>query len=283
LKIISKLISVLLIWQLFSVAKASDVFELYQVQKGDTLGEILKQKGLSPLWGSKGFVRRVYLLMGYDPSDDIIIRPGQKILIPKRNYVQVPRVPASVVFNQQPDFISSSQDRSLKPKVYRVHSDFSFSPFVNYTKVNLTDSQDGSTATLISDTNVGVRVGWMQFWSKELTSIEVNELYARHYLKYYGSFESEILDMSQGFGSTVFSSISWKTDIPFYKSLTGSTGNETSTDYAQLVGTTGTIGDNNLMSGIQYLYHLDESSGTSGVNSVIDSSGNNYHGTPFTK
>lgn len=120
----------------------------------------------------------------------------------------------------------------------------------------------------------------ISIWSKQLTSAEIEQIYSRQALKYTGYLESPILDIGKNVGTASFSSVSWKTEMPFWKDLPGSAGSETSSDYSALVGSTGNTSDNDLMSDIHTLYHLDEASGTSGANSIIDSSGNGYHGSP---
>ncbi len=93
-----------------------------------------------------------------------------------------------------------------------------------------------------------------------------------------GLFISRVFDALNSFS---WDSVSWSTTLPFFKALpdySGSIQNETSATYSSLVGTTQSTGDNDLMSGIVRLWHLDETVWNGTPNEVIDSSGQNSHG-----
>lgn len=115
-------------------------------------------------------------------------------------------------------------------------------------------------------------------WSVALTATEVETLYARQSAKYSGTFTSRAMDaLAIGMSWTT---LSWIPTLPFFKELpdytSGAIQNESSTDYSSLVGSTGATGDNNLMSGITGLWHLNESAtGGGGANKdFADDSGN---------
>ena len=113
-------------------------------------------------------------------------------------------------------------------------------------------------------------------WKTALTAAEISTIYTTQSVNAGGIYTSRILD---AFGSQSWTSLSWTSTLPFFKALpdytSGAIQNETSTNYASLQGDTPAVGDDNLMTGIVGLWHLNETSGTS----AIDSSGNNNTGT----
>ncbi len=117
-------------------------------------------------------------------------------------------------------------------------------------------------------------------WNTGISSATVTSIYNRQSPKYAGIFQSRIVD---GISSSPWSSLSWISTLPFMKGLpdylNSSLQNETSSNYASLQGDTPAVGDNNLMTGLQLLWHLDDAVGTSGSNSVLDRSGQGNHGT----
>jgi trimeric autotransporter adhesin len=125
---------------------------------------------------------------------------------------------------------------------------------------------------------LAARIDEVAIWNTSLTSTEVKTLYNQQAARYSGKFTSRIMDAFRS--DQNWSKLSWRTSLPFGKSLPSLSNNESAQDYPSLVGASGTIGDNNLMSGIVGLWHLDESAGTSGAGSIIDQSGNGLHGNP---
>jgi hypothetical protein len=123
-------------------------------------------------------------------------------------------------------------------------------------------------------------------WSVALSSSEISLLHSRQSAQYAGSLTSRVMD----YGSAqAWRGLKWLTTLPFGKELTGdvdgsgtstSADSETSSDYPSLVGSTGSTSDNDLMSGILGLWHLNEASGTSGAGSIIDYAGVGPDGTP---
>ena len=112
------------------------------------------------------------------------------------------------------------------------------------------------------------------FWNKALTGTEVKTLYDNQSSNVLGSggiFTSRVMDAYQG--SQSWTSLSWIPTLPFYKALTESAASESTVQYSSLV-------NSSLMAGNVGLWHLDESIGTSGANSVIDGSGQASHGIP---
>ena len=119
------------------------------------------------------------------------------------------------------------------------------------------------------------------FWSAGLTATQVAQLYNNQAATYGGSFTSRVMD---ALSSQSWTSLAWTPTLPFYKALpdyaSSAVQNETSTVYSSLKGDTPATGDNNLMTGIVGLWHLDEAAGTTGANTVIDHSGQGNNGTP---
>src|SRR5690606_14032920 len=108
--------------------------------------------------------------------------------------------------------------------------------------------------------------------------------YERQREKYSGTYTSRVMDaFSTGQSWT---SMSWVPTLPFFKELPDESGgaiqNETSTDYSSLVGSTGSSGADDLMSGIVGLWHLNGTFGTIADGaSVPDTSGQGNNGSVF--
>lgn len=117
-----------------------------------------------------------------------------------------------------------------------------------------------------------------------LTATEVQTIYSRQSAKYSGSLVSRVMDYGS---STSWSGLKWLTTLPFYKELTGdangsgsitSADSEASADYSSLVGSTGATSDDDLMSNLGGLWHMNESSWSS-AGDIKDYSGNGNNGT----
>jgi hypothetical protein len=103
----------------------------------------------------------------------------------------------------------------------------------------------------------------LAIWNKQLTSAEIQTLFSRQSAKYSGQITSRVMDSSS---PIAWDGLKWLTTLPFGKELTGDANNsgtitssdsETSINYSSLVGSTGSVSDNNLMSGLIALFHLD--------------------------
>lgn len=135
-------------------------------------------------------------------------------------------------------------------------------------------------ATVIPDTVAVLEIGnstvsgnytdEIAVWDTALTATEIAQIYSRQKAIYSGLIQSRVLDAKASLQNwTTFAA---KTTLPFGKELLSNSNTESSTDYSSITG--------DLMTGLVGLWHLDESSGTSGANSVLDSSGSSAHGTP---
>jgi len=100
-------------------------------------------------------------------------------------------------------------------------------------------------------------------FSTSLTQSEIQTIYARQSPKYSGLLTSRVLD---AYSSQSWTTLASTTTLPFYKELPGASGSESSTGYSSIGGS--------LMTGIVGLWHLNETSGTS----AIDSSGSGING-----
>jgi hypothetical protein len=107
-------------------------------------------------------------------------------------------------------------------------------------------------------------------FNSSLTTSEIETIYQRQSAKYSGTAQSRVMD---AYSSQPWSNLQSLTTLPFYKELASSQESTSSTNGYSNV-------EPGLNSGLVALWHLDEISGTSGGNSVRDSSGGNYHGTP---
>jgi hypothetical protein len=122
------------------------------------------------------------------------------------------------------------------------------------------------------------------FFSTDLTANEVAAIYDRQSVKYAGTFTSRLMDIG---ASSSWTSLNWFPTLPFMKELpdaacSGATcthaNSESSANYPFLVGSTGNVGDNDLMSGIVGLWHFNEATATAGANNDFkDDSGNGNH------
>jgi hypothetical protein len=110
-------------------------------------------------------------------------------------------------------------------------------------------------------------------WNEGMLPEEVALIYQRQSAKFSGSYTSRIFNFGfEGLAST----LAWKSSLPFNKELPDISYNENSNNYSALVGSTGSTNDNDLMSGIMAVWHLNES--TAVLNDYLadfdDSSGN---------
>jgi hypothetical protein len=129
-------------------------------------------------------------------------------------------------------------------------------------------------------------------WRAKLTASEALTIFSHQQTKYRSEYDSRVFD---GFDTNQpWDSIRWLTSLPFNKELPDAlcspvppattcahTNQESSEHYSSLVGSTGNMNDDDLMNEIIGIWHLNEATGTSGANSIIDSSGQNNHGTPY--
>jgi hypothetical protein len=119
-------------------------------------------------------------------------------------------------------------------------------------------------------------------WSTVLSQTEIQTIYDRQKSAYSGTFTSRVMDAKS---SSSWTTLSWIPTLPFLKELPDYSGgmiqNESSnvsTGYSSLVGSTGSTGADNLMTGIVGLWHLNESAWGDVPNEVNDDSGQGNHG-----
>jgi hypothetical protein len=126
----------------------------------------------------------------------------------------------------------------------------------------------------------------MAIWSgKALSLLEVLAIYERQKNNYSGTFLSRKINATS---SQDWTTLKWLSTLPFGKELPDAacspdptcphTNSENSSSYSSLVGSTGSTLDNDLMSGIVGLWHLNEPAGTTGAGNIKDSSGKGFHG-----
>jgi hypothetical protein len=137
---------------------------------------------------------------------------------------------------------------------------------------------------------LGGSIDEVAVWGATLSAAEIQTIYARQSAKYSGAFASRVMNALQTGMS--WTTLSWIPTLPFFKNLPDAActpvapattcahaNNETSTDYASLVGSTGATGANDLMSSLKGLWHLDETAATAGGgNDFKDDSGNSNPG-----
>ncbi|ASD62489.1 LamG-like jellyroll fold domain-containing protein [Bdellovibrio bacteriovorus] len=106
-------------------------------------------------------------------------------------------------------------------------------------------------------------------WTTALTSSQVANIFATQRAKTSGLFTSRVID-SHTTGSTynIWSSLSLKTTLPFYKEIPATSENVA--NYSGLIGS--------LNTNLAGFWHMNESAWNGTAGEVIDASGNNRHG-----
>ncbi len=113
-------------------------------------------------------------------------------------------------------------------------------------------------------------------WEEALSPSEVSLIFHRQKQKYVSHIDSEVISL--GSTSSQWPDLSWSTTLPFGKGLVGDfdtdgiADSESSLDYSNI--------NESLAAGLIGYWSLNENIGTTGASSVIDTSGNNAHGTP---
>lgn len=172
--------------------------------------------------------------------------------------------------------------------VVNIHSDNTMTLYIDgqlkYTSANHAPIATGSHLWIANDGSLRYFKGSVDeavAWNTTLTASEIQTIYERQKSTYSGAFTSRIMNAKS---NSSWTTLSWVPTLPFLKELPdysgGAVQNETSADYSALVGSTGSTGNNDLMSGIQALWHLNETTtGTApGGKDFKDDSGNGNHG-----
>lgn len=128
----------------------------------------------------------------------------------------------------------------------------------------------------VATTYLDGQVDEIAIWDDHLTAADVKSIYEHQRADRAGRFTSRILDAAS---SQTWTELDWTSLLPTHKPLPDAGASETSSTYPSLVGSTGSTSDNNLMSGIVALYHLDETAYDTapGGYDFADSSGNGNH------
>ena len=110
-------------------------------------------------------------------------------------------------------------------------------------------------------------------WNVALSASEVQQIYDRQSPRYAGRYISPVVDV--GVSTSSWTDTSWVTELPFHKSMPGSSANETATDYTSIYTTT------SLNTNLELYLRLNETvTGTApGATDFLDSSANSNHGT----
>ena len=133
-----------------------------------------------------------------------------------------------------------------------------------YLNTNNADDDPGGPFTLSIGTRTGIGVDEdfeglideLAIWNVELSTNEVHLIYERQKAAFAGEMESRIIDSLNNNSS--WTSIDWKTTLPFGKELPGQMGSEASQDYTSLVGSNGVVNDDDLMVGLVGLWTLNK-------------------------
>ncbi len=149
----------------------SEDFQSYRVKKGDEIGKILFEREISPLWGPRGNVEKVKSVNNLKSP---LLEVDQVIQIP----ISIKkRLPASLIESENVETPNKQEEeKNLKDDTISImerghrKSEFGVFPEFFFTKVNLTDPQDNTQATLLSKANIGLDLFWKQYWSKSFRS-----------------------------------------------------------------------------------------------------------------
>ena len=115
-------------------------------------------------------------------------------------------------------------------------------------------------------------------WSAALSHEEISLIYRKQSPHFAGYFLSQQFDA----GEDIFwTNLKWLPQLPYGKEIPGQNVNESSSDYASLVGSTETIGDDDTFDDLVGLWHFDELTYDGNEEEVVDSSGKGNHGRSF--
>jgi len=157
-----------------SVLKA----ETYTVVKRETLGKILDDKKLNPIWGKHGnLIKTLLMNPGLKIGDGDRIFPGQIINLP-----ELPLNPSRMISNFPvvqdaqvplvPD-VPETQAESVVLESKICHwpkHNLSASVSDRFLRLNSKDKLTGATSSLISSAGAGVFVSWSQQWSEDIST-----------------------------------------------------------------------------------------------------------------
>lgn len=139
---------------------------VHTVESGENLTVILKERKLTPIYGEKGWLRKVTLL-NTDIANIDRIYPGDKIVLAS----PVTKVPASMEMtvtteteHKQESTFTPEQESStsIKPLII---SDFDISLFSNYFRIDLMDLRSQEKAIILSNLNPTLRLGWNYYFN----------------------------------------------------------------------------------------------------------------------
>ena len=92
-------------------------------------------------------------------------------------------------------------------------------------------------------------------WNASLSADEVFNIYNKQKAKYSGYYTSRVMNLGT---SGSWTNLDWVTSLPFGKELPGSSGNEQISEYSSLVDSTGSNGNSELLTNLNALWHLNE-------------------------
>jgi len=118
----------------------SSVF--YRVRQGDQLGEILYSLGFKSLWGETGSVHKM--------SDET-----QEVVADMQSFECADGSPVE------------RELANVSINYFKRKNKLVISPYVKYFKTDITQTADGSTGEIISDSSLGAKVGWSKSVSEQ--------------------------------------------------------------------------------------------------------------------
>ncbi len=152
----------------FFILDANAFAQVYIVKKGDTLSKIAVQYLGSPIYGKIGNLRKILAKNSKIKNSDLIY-PKQKIIISDEIAEETLVLPTA----RNPATITQPEVHSGNNGNYSVATEFLS------TKINGTDRSNGTKAELVSKSNFGLRLSYLQNWSAQFQSdffIKLNKL-----------------------------------------------------------------------------------------------------------
>ncbi len=175
-------------------------FELYTVKKGDTVSQILYNKGIKGrknLYGKNGGVEKTISLNEEKlrPNKGNLIYPSMKIYLPingteieKKKFLENPmafvekemtpkNLPQHIL--RKPSSVPEDKTPVVQPLIthpqvmYREeekvsHSKLNFFLINQFMRVDTVDTSTNTTASLLSDSGMGAKVVWDQMWEESI-------------------------------------------------------------------------------------------------------------------
>ena len=181
---------------LISTAQAADssLYQEYKVQRGQSIGKILFDLGISPLWGPKGNVRKTI-----EMNSDLLDKNGN--VVQANSIIKIPVVDHVREISNIPEETRSESVSAPKSKESVsdsiLNSALSVTAGFQYWEMKSTEKDDGSRAKIESQVSPSVDARWSTKWD-ESNETFMGVGYASITFKQPNT--KSIKEASQGFG-----------------------------------------------------------------------------------